>query len=290
MYSFKVPEDKMISVLIDTDAKNEADDQYAITHALLSPKLRVLGLQACHFSDRRSKTSMMDSYEECVRICDLLKSDVPVLKGNKHDLEKDPEETSEATDFLIDAIDSHEEKIVVLCTGALTNIAAAILKEPKIAKKMRLIWVGGTLDPNAGYCFEANARNDYKAVNVVMENVSDLTLIPKETYVLMQTSLAELQCKVKPAGKIGAYLFDQLNTFNYDINRPWTSGESWCLGDNTAVGVALNENCARTRLMPRYLLDRDLKMSPFQETVKVVYDLNVRYIFEDFFCKLCLCR
>jgi hypothetical protein len=31
-------------VIIDTDAKNEADDQFAIVHALLSPSLDVRGL------------------------------------------------------------------------------------------------------------------------------------------------------------------------------------------------------------------------------------------------------
>lgn len=288
MYSFKVPEDKKIPIIIDTDAKNEADDQYAITHALLSPKLHVLGIQACHFSDRRSKTSMMDSYEECIRICSLLQSTVPVLKGNEHALEDETEIPSESVRFLIDTIRSQSVPVTVLCMGALTNIAAALLTDHEIGRKLCLIWVGGTLDEQAGFCFEANARNDYKAVNIVMEHVEDLTIIPKETYILMQTSLAELEYKVKPQGAIGTYLFEQLDTFNYEINRPWTTGESWCLGDNTAVGVALNENCARTRLLPRYLLDKNLKMTPLSATMRVVYDLNVRYIFEDFFSKLCL--
>jgi inosine-uridine nucleoside N-ribohydrolase len=36
-------------VIIDTDAKNEADDQFAIVHGLLSPTLDVRGLIAAHF-------------------------------------------------------------------------------------------------------------------------------------------------------------------------------------------------------------------------------------------------
>jgi len=36
--SFRVPDPKRIRLLIDTDAKNEADDQYAIVHALLTPR------------------------------------------------------------------------------------------------------------------------------------------------------------------------------------------------------------------------------------------------------------
>ena len=41
-------------VIIDTDAKNEADDQFAIGHALLSPSLDVRGLIAAHFGTSRA--------------------------------------------------------------------------------------------------------------------------------------------------------------------------------------------------------------------------------------------
>src|SRR5215217_7791714 len=51
-------------VIINTDAKNEADDQYAIVHALLSPSLDVRGLIAAHFGRRRSERSMAESREE----------------------------------------------------------------------------------------------------------------------------------------------------------------------------------------------------------------------------------
>ena len=40
-------------VIIDTDAKNEADDQFAIVHALLSPSLEFGGLIAAHFGTSR---------------------------------------------------------------------------------------------------------------------------------------------------------------------------------------------------------------------------------------------
>ena len=36
-YRFQVPEEKIVRVIVDTDAKNEADDQFAIVQALLSP-------------------------------------------------------------------------------------------------------------------------------------------------------------------------------------------------------------------------------------------------------------
>ena len=39
-----MPPEKRARVILDTDAKNEADDQYAIVHALLTPKSQIFGL------------------------------------------------------------------------------------------------------------------------------------------------------------------------------------------------------------------------------------------------------
>ena len=36
-YVFQVPEEKIVRLITDTDAKNEADDDFAVVQALLSP-------------------------------------------------------------------------------------------------------------------------------------------------------------------------------------------------------------------------------------------------------------
>ena len=35
---YEFPADKKIRVIVNTDAKNEADDQFAIVHAILTPR------------------------------------------------------------------------------------------------------------------------------------------------------------------------------------------------------------------------------------------------------------
>ena len=45
-YKFHVPEEKIVRLIVDTDAKNEADDQFAIVQALLSPKFENVGMVA----------------------------------------------------------------------------------------------------------------------------------------------------------------------------------------------------------------------------------------------------
>ena len=70
-------------VIIDTDAKNEADDQFAIVHALLSPSLDVRGLIAAHFGTSRSNRSMEESREEIDLLLSLmgLEQHVTVVNG-----------------------------------------------------------------------------------------------------------------------------------------------------------------------------------------------------------------
>ena len=49
---FDVRDEKKIRVIVDTDAACEADDPFAIAHALMSPKLMVKGITAAHFAEQ----------------------------------------------------------------------------------------------------------------------------------------------------------------------------------------------------------------------------------------------
>ena len=45
----RLPLHKQIRVIISSDVANEADDQYAIVHQLLTPMFDVRGIIAAHF-------------------------------------------------------------------------------------------------------------------------------------------------------------------------------------------------------------------------------------------------
>ena len=78
-----LPPNKLTRVIINTDAKNEADDQYAIVQGLLTPSFELHGIIAAHFGSIKSKTSMQDSYDEVMKLLDLmaLRGEVRVEKG-----------------------------------------------------------------------------------------------------------------------------------------------------------------------------------------------------------------
>ena len=77
MLEFDVTDSKRIRGIIDTDTACEADDPFAVAHALMSPKLIVKAVVAEHF---REPGSMEKSWLAAKRVTDAMGSDIPVLK------------------------------------------------------------------------------------------------------------------------------------------------------------------------------------------------------------------
>src|SRR5574344_2030047 len=75
---FEVPENKKIRVIIDTDAACEADDPFAIAHALMSKKLEVKAIFAEQFA---CEGSTKKSFEEIQTILAAMGISVPVSLG-----------------------------------------------------------------------------------------------------------------------------------------------------------------------------------------------------------------
>src|SRR3954468_6841103 len=136
-------------VIVDTDAKNEADDQYAIVHALLSPSIDVRGLVAAHFGRERSRHSMEDSREEIDLILGLmdLEGRVPAANGAAAAI---PDEStpidSPGAQLIIEEsnLASEGDPLFVAFLGPLTDMASAILLDPAIVQRpVVVIWIGG---------------------------------------------------------------------------------------------------------------------------------------------------
>ncbi len=181
-YSFQIPKEKMIRVIIDTDAKNEADDQYAIVHALLSPKLDNVGFIAAHYGIE--KDSVDRSYAELEKIFNLMQLDKEgmLCHGAAAALQNEytPEDSEGARLIMKEALKEDERPLFVLFLGSITDLASAYLLEPRIAKRITAIWIGGGPYPHGGN--EYNLWNDIKAANVVFSSPIELWQIPQNAY------------------------------------------------------------------------------------------------------------
>ena len=284
-FEFKVKTSKLIPVIIDTDAACEADDQYAIVHALLTPKFDLRGIIAEQFGGQDHRETVGASCSEIQKLLDFMGiEDIPVAEGAEYPLEENaPVPDSDAADMIISAALSCDDKLYVLCQGAITNLAIALKKRPEIASKIICIWIGGGAYPNGGW--EFNLTNDYVAANTVFSSDVELWQVPMDCYMQMQIGYAELEAKVRPCGEVGKYLFEEMQT--YGQTEDWTNGESWVLGDSPAIGLAINHNCGQFTFKNAPIADKSGKyVGETKHPIRVYHCIDSRYILEDFFAKL----
>lgn len=285
---YDVPDYKKLRVIIDTDAACEADDPFAIAHALMSKKLIVKAIFAEQFG---TPDTTRLSYNEIMTVLDAMDMKVPVFMGEEGKLsDVEGKDISPAARYLIDeAMREDPLPLFVLCQGAITNIASAIKACPQIIKRMTVVWIGGQGHDNFTKEFrEFNAGNDIEAANLVISSGVEFWQIPSNVYSTMQIGLAELQKKVYPCGKIGKHLFENMINYNMSEHAGWTAGESWSLGDSPAVGVALDPNCGQYvyREAPIFDEDTTYRFEAGRPMIRVYTSINSRFILEDFISKL----
>lgn len=283
---FTIPDYKQIRVILDTDAACEADDPFAIVHALLSPKLIVKGICATHFA---SENSMERSFEEIKTILSAMGIDVPVFRGQIGPIGQD-NSISEAASFIIEeAMREDERPLFVLCQGAITNVAKAIEAEPGITERMTIIWIGTHGSEYGPAPFrEFNAGNDVEAANFVLQRARKMWLVPSYVYSTVHIGIAEIERRIAPCGKIGRHLFENLVRYNNSAEAGWTQGESWSLGDSPAIALAINPGCGHFTMehAPRVEEDTASSECPENPVIRIYKDVDSRYVLEDLIAKL----
>lgn len=292
-YEFPVPQEKQVRLITDTDAKNEADDQFAVVQALLSPKMDNVGLIAAHFGIDRVADAMEASYHELETILDKMhfQKEGLLYHGAPHALpNKTTPVVSEGAELMVhEAMKDDPRRLFVIFLGPLTDLASAYLMEPRIANRLTAIWIGGGIYPSGSP--EFNLGNDVNAANVVFSSKIELWQVPKNVYEMMPVSLAELQVRVRPYGEIGKYLFDQLVAHSQeDIPRKsdFRTGETWVLGDSPAVGLILYEHRFEFDWVPAPYITQEQAYvhTGTNRPIRVYKSIDSRLILEDMYAKL----
>lgn len=295
--NMRVPKEAKIRMIIDTDAKNEADDQFAIMHHLLTPQFDVRGIVATHYESKATVPgeTMQKSYDEVVKVLALAEiDDILVYRGCMFPLKnKQDAPDSEGVQFIIEeAKRDCDMPLYIAIQGAATNVAAALNQAPEICDKIILLWNGGGPYPKGRP--EFNVMQDPDAVRVILDKPVEVWQSHQEVYAKFEVSIAELALKVRSCGKIGQYLYEQLEEQNMQDFNPHfllRTGANWTLGDNTTIAMVL-ENAFRDHWeMRKAPIINDALFydeNPDGKMIRVYHDLDVRYALEDFFAKLAL--
>ena len=186
-------------IIIDTDPGQ--DDAVAILLALASPELEILGITAVAGNVPLALTEV-----NARKICELAgRPDIKVYAGAIRPMLRNlvtaehvhgrtgldgpdlpepsmPLQKQHGVDFIVETLMERPSGSVTLCTlGPLTNIALALVREPRIAPRIKQIvamgggfFEGGNVTPAA----EFNIYVDPQAARVVLEAGIPFTLIP----------------------------------------------------------------------------------------------------------------
>lgn len=185
--------------------------------------------------DLSVKDTQIKSYNEALKICKWLNFDTKnkVFKGSEDYICNGYEEDNEAVKRIIE-IALKNNKTYIMAIGAITNVALAIKKEPKIIEKIELIWLGGhsLLQDNN---MEFNFRQDIHAVKIVFESKVNLTIIPcKNVASNLRTSIYELNYYLKDKSDLCNYLIDKFRNDRISCNsrkKSYLGYISYCIYD-----------------------------------------------------------
>ena len=233
-------------IIIDTDPGQ--DDAVAILLALASPELEVLGITAV-----AGNVPLRLTEKNARKICELAgKPETKVFAGairplvrplrtaeevhgktglNGPDLPepKMPLQEQHAVDFIVETLMREKEGTVTLCPlGPLTNIALALIREPKIAPRIKHIvlmgggfFEGGNTTPAA----EFNIFVDPHAADVVVKAGIPLTIIPLDLTHKALTTKKRIAAFRKLGTRPGVAVAEMLEFFErFDEQKYGTDG------------------------------------------------------------------
>jgi len=280
-----------VNIVLDTDTYNEIDDQFAVIHALLSPdEMQVEALYAAPFHNSRSSgpaDGMDKSYEEILRLLERLNVSPEgfVFRGSTSYLSsyEQPIRSAAALDMIERAMNAGDEPLYVVAIGAITNVASAILIEPRIIERVVVIWLGG----HALYwphTKEFNLGQDVLAARLVFDCGVPLVHIPcMGVTTHLRTTVPEIERYVQGQGAIGDYLAETFKSYRTD-HYAW-SKEIW---DVVAIAYLINSDWVPTNLVHSPILTDHMTWSVDQSRhlIRTAAYVDRDPIFRDLFTKL----
>ena len=261
-------------IILDLDTG--IDDALALAYALGSPELELIGVTATY-----GNVLVDTGVRNDLALLELFgASEVPVFAGEPHALAKDNFEVLEisefihgrngigevevpdaqraveaqsAVDFLIESVRTYGDELIIVPTGAMTNIAAAMQRSPEFAQHARIVFMGGalTVPGNVSPWAEANINQDPEAADFMVRNGADVTMIGLDVTLQTLLTTAETQQWRALGTKAGEFLADATDYYirAYETTAPHLGGCG--LHDPLAVGVAVDPTLVR--LLPMHL-------------------------------------
>jgi inosine-uridine nucleoside N-ribohydrolase len=257
----------MKRILIDCDPGH--DDMMAIMVAVASPELDLLGVTTVAGNQTGEKT-----YLNALKTLTLIgATEIPVARGADKPLFRELRVAPEihgvsgldgadlpepgfqgvqqhAVDFLIQTIMESGTSLVLVPTGPLTNVALAMLKDPRITTKLeRIVLMGGAVfDSNVTPAAEFNIYVDPAAAKVVFGSGVPLTMVGLDVTNKALFGFEDIERLAAMNGKVSRVVAPLLKFFA-QANKDIFGFEGAPLHDALAVAHLIKSEVIGTRKM-----------------------------------------
>ncbi len=263
-------------VILDVDTG--IDDAFALLYAVASPEIEILGVASVAGNVDLNKATR--NTRQVLALAG--RADIPVWPGCVEPLLHAPASASEihgqsglgyahlpepthdnaprhAIDAIIEMAKAREGEIVLIATGPLTNIAAALMRDPHLPRRLkRLVIMGGAFRHagNVTATAEFNIWHDPEAARMVFrafgaEGAAPLVAVGLD--VTSQTKfthadLAAIEARCAGLKKAPALLrfLEDSSRFYFELMQKWYGAPYLLMHDPLAVGVAIDPSFVKT--------------------------------------------
>ena len=236
------------------------------------------------------------SYQEIIKIFDKLNMphEGKVFRGSNQYLSSfDEPLVTESSEFIVKScLQYPDEKIYVCAIGCLTNIASALLMEPKIINNLVVVWTSGfpTYSVNNNTS-SLNLVQDVLSSQLLFEcGVANVYLPGYNVGAQLTLSLPDMKEFVKGRGEIGNYLYElytnnPLHEQRGVIDQTW---RTWVIWDVINIAWMINPSWVPSHVVPSPVLDDELYWRREGESfpMREAHGVNRDAIFHDFFIKI----
>jgi purine nucleosidase len=280
--------DARIPVVLSTDVGNEIDDQWAITYLLLQPRFEVLGVMSVH-APSISAPAGQTSYRILVDVVEnrlAMSTHPPLVEGGSLPMQdaKTPR-TSPAVRFLIETSRrfTRDNRLTVLMIGAATDVASAILTDPTIVDRVRVVQMGFP-DEKGGE--EFNIANDVHAVQAILDSKVPLVIGPGNVCrASLSLTLDQARAMLTTRGAIGAWLWEEYQAWYYRAVKPLRVDDfskPWVIWDDIALAYVLG--MTRQHTLPRPSMRDDMTFAQVNtdQAITWITDVDEERMWADF--------
>jgi purine nucleosidase len=164
-----------IKIIVDTDIGDDVDDAFAVGLALCSPELDVVGITTA-WGDTGLRARLVDRLlnetgNTQIPVAEGLptQSKTPFSQARWAQAGPRPRPRPAAVDFLLGQIKRLPGEVTLVAIGPLTNIGAAIDRDPAVFKKLkRVVLMGGSIRKgydDLGYTPDRGPDPEYNIVS-----------------------------------------------------------------------------------------------------------------------------